>query len=300
MKKLLSIIAIGLIPFISISAQSEDSKSYLPKQGDIAFGINAKPILKYAGNFFNANTDNSLNYLGGEPVDGMIDEEHALYKKEFDDLLPKVSIMGKYMLTDNWGLRANVGLMFGTDIEKKYVQDDKVAMLDPWNESKLIDKRYTSKKGMSLMLGTEYRKGNNRVQGVFGMGAILGFVSKNVSYDYANAITDLNRTPSVSWNETVAKTGYRVLNEKTDNTVFYGVTGSAGVEWFVAPQIALGTEVNLSLCYVNGGQQYKKSEGYNEAAQKVDTRYDLDSPGDNKFVFGTENLGGSLYMVFYF
>ena len=296
MKRFFSIFTIVLMPLISINAQGGDSKNYLPKQGDIAFGIDTKPLLKYVGNVFNGNTDNSLDYLGGEPINGMFEEDDDLYS----DILPKVSIMGKYMLNDSWGIRANVGLMFGTDIDKEYVQNDKNTLLNPFDETKLIDKRITSKNGMSLMLGTEYRKGNNRIQGVFGMGAIFGFVSKNVSYSYANAVTSLNQFPTAAWRDEVEKTGYRVLNKKTDNNIFYGLTGSAGVEWFVAPKIALGAEVDLTLCYIKGGQQYTESEGYNTVTQTVETRFDLNFPGDNKFLFGTENLGGSLYMVFYF
>ena len=153
MKKIISLIAIGLMPFLSISAQN-DSKNYLPEQGDMAFGINVKPVLKYAGNIFNGTSGNSLDNLGGEPVSG----------KEFDsEILPDVSIMGKYMLSDNWGVRANVGLMFGTDKEKRYVQDDKALLLNPFDESKLIDQRNITKNGLSLMLGAEYRTGSDRI-----------------------------------------------------------------------------------------------------------------------------------------
>ena len=97
MKKLISIIAIGLMPFMSINAQSGDSKNYLPEQGDMAFGINVKPVLKYAGNIFNGNTGNELDYLGGEPVTANAEGFKS-------DILPDVSIMGKYMLSNNWGI----------------------------------------------------------------------------------------------------------------------------------------------------------------------------------------------------
>ena len=289
MKKIISLIAIGLMPFLSISAQN-DSKNYLPEQGDMAFGINVKPVLKYAGNIFNGTSGNSLDNLGGEPVSG----------KEFDsEILPDVSIMGKYMLNDSWGIRANVGLMFRKDMDRKYVKDDKNAVLNPFDETKLIDQKNTSKNGMSMMLGAEYRKGNDRIQGVLGMGVLLGFYSDKVSYNYANALTTINQQPTSAWSAP-ASNGYRILSQRTDNNVFYGVTGSAGVEWFVAPKVSLGAEVNLSLYGISGGQLYTDSEGYNVATKQVETRTDLDSPGSNKFRFGTENLGGSLYMAFYF
>lgn len=293
MKKLISIIAIGLMPFMSISAQSEDSKNYLPEQGDMAFGINVKPVLKYVGNIFNGTTNNKLKDLGGEPVTNNASDFKS-------DILPTVSIMGKYMLSDNWGVRANVGLMLGKDTDREYVIDDKQAVLDPFNESKLIDTRHTAKNGMSLMLGAEYRKGSKRIQGVFGMGVLFGFYNQNISYDFANAVTPLNDHPtSASWVKN-CKNGYRIVNEKTEGNLFYGITGSAGVEWFVAPKVSLGAEVNLSLYHINGGQLYTQSEGYNNVTQQFVERTDLTSPGNDKLRFGTENLGGSLYMAFYF
>lgn len=292
MKKFFSTIAIALIPFISISAQSEEPKQYLPEQGDMAIGFSATPVLKYVGNIFNNTSDNELAPLGGTPASkGFFDEYN------YENLAPTVSIMGKYMLSDKWGIRANVGLMFNKDKYNAYVRDDKAVMLNPFDESKLIDTRHTSRNGMSLLLGTEYRKGERRIQGVFGMGVLFGFISEKTSYDYANAITAVNQRPSMAWDWNSA---YRTLNKRTEKGIFYGITGSAGIEWFVAPKVSLGAEVNLSMYYINGGQEYTTSEGYNNALQKVEVRTDLTSPGSDTFRFGTENLGGSLYMAFYF
>jgi hypothetical protein len=291
MKKFISLIVAGLMPFVAISAQNEGGKNYLPEKGDMAFGINVKPVLKYVGNVFNSSVDNELDYLGGEPIS----------TKEYrNDIIPDVSVMGKYMLTENWGLRANVGMMFGADKKRSYVADDQHAELNPFDETKLIDVIKTKKNGMSLLLGAEYRKGNNRVQGVFGMGVLFGVLSEKTTYKYANAVTSLNQNPTSAWYSDWAKNPYRPLEEKTDKGVFYGITGSAGIEWFVAPKVSLGAEVNLSLYGINKGQLYTISEGYNVASQKVEERTDLTSPGDRNFRFGTENLGGSLYMAFYF
>ena len=287
MKKFISFIAIGLIPFMGINAQNESGKNYLPEEGDIAIGVNVKPVFKYVGNIFNGNTNNEMDYLGGEPVT----------TSEFkNSILPDVSIMGKYMLSDSWGVRANVGLMFGTDKEKRYVQDDKALLLNPFDETKLIDQRNITKNGLSLMLGAEYRTGSDRIQGVFGAGVLLGVISQKTTYHYANAVTSVNQQPSSAW----PSGAYRPLKVKADNGVFYGITGSAGVEWFVAPKVSLGAEVNLSLYGINSGQQYTESEGYNSSITQVEIRTDLTSPGDGKVRFGTENLGGSLYMAFYF
>lgn len=174
------------------------------------------------------------------------------------------------------------------------------AVLDPFSEKQLIDGRNLSCNGMSLMLGAEYRKGSRRVQGVFGMGVLFGFISDKTAYRYANELTTINQQPSsASWCK-YTDYGYRVLRERSETGVFVGATGSAGVEWFVAPKIALGAQVDLSLYYVAGGQVYTESEGYNTSTKVVENRRDLSSPGDDYFRFGTDSLGGALYVAFYF
>lgn len=296
MKRVFIIITACLFTLGTTFAQTVESKqkSYLPEKGDWAIGIDLKPVLNYVGNIFNGNTNNTVDYLGGEAVANKLDGWN-------NSITPSASIMGKYMLNNNFAIRANIGLLLKSDVNNAYVQDDKNAVLDPLNESKLIDSQKSKKNGMSLMLGAEYRKGTKRVQGVFGVGALLGFQNTTTKYNYANQITSINQTPSTSLvAPQAAINGYRVTKQKGASDVFYGVTGSAGVEWFVAPKISLGAEVNLCIYGISGGQQYKESEGWNNSTQTVETRYDLSSPGNSAFRFGTENIGGSLYMSFYF
>ena len=205
--------------------------------------------------------------------------------------------MGKYMLSDKWGLRANLGFMFRNNSYKSYVTDDEAKFLNSLDESKVVDVESIAKHGMSFMFGTEYRKGSKRVQGVFSAGVLMGFNSQKTSYKYGNKLTSINQTPSTAFPSAGA---YRTISKESKSNFLYGITAGAGVEWFVAPKIALGAEVNVSLYHIVGSQEATVSEGYNAATQKVETRYDLNSPGNNQFRFGTENVGGSLYMAFYF
>lgn len=293
MKKILFIITICLLPFAGTNAQQTEksTKDYLPKAGDWAIGIDVVPVLKYVGNAFNGNRNNEIEHLGGAPF------------TKGDDrftLIPDVSIMGKYMLTDEWAVRVNLGLMIRSENERRYVIDDKELVLNPLSENKVIDKAHYNRNGMSLAVGGEYRKGNRRVQGVFGFGALFAFQSDNTSYTWGNEITNINQTPSSSFNQFYA-TNYRTLKDNSDGSHFYtGLTGSAGVEWFICPKISLGAEVNLTAYYLFGTQTYRESEGYNESIGRVETKTDILSPGDRGFYFGTQSLGGSLNMTFYF
>lgn len=295
MKKILSIIIIGLLPLMGANAQEKAQKNYLPEEGDWALGIDVVPLLKYVGNAFNGNTNNELKGLSGTPF---------TKGTKFDNktLMPDVSIMGKYLLTDEWALRANVGIMIRSEYERSYIKDDKAAFLNPLSNDKVIDKAHYMKNGMSIMLGAEYRKGSKRVQGVFGAGLLFAFMNNKDTYTYGNEMTSINQNPTDSrpTNNSIPS-GYRVLTNNNDGSNFYtGITGSAGIEWFVAPKISLGAEVNLSIYYLFGTQQYVESEGYNALYQRVEKRTDLVSPGNRGFYLGTESLGGSLNMTFYF
>ena len=285
-----------MLPCATLSAQEsgkcdKTKKVYLPEAGDWSIGFDAVPVLKYVGNLFNGTSGNSLESLGGQPITNHLEG----YEK--GDIAPDVSITGKYMLTNEWAIRANVGFMVRTTLDNAYVTDDKAAALDPLSDAKVIDQCKTSKNGASLMLGAEYRKGKKRVQGVFGMGALFGVKQQKTVYSYGNALTALNQLPSQAWNQGDA---YRIDSQKGASDVFVGLTGSAGVEWFVAPKISLGAEVNLSLYYVFGGQTWTTSTGYNSVLNKVEQKTDIVSPGSDYFGFGTDNIGGSLYVSFYF
>lgn len=296
MKKIIAIILSACLFPAMLWAEDKEQKQYLPEEGDWALGIDVVPILKYIGNAFNGTDgSNGLDHVGGTPfTSGHFGNQ---------GLMPTVSIMGKYMLTDEWAVRANVGLMISSANDKAYSIDDKALAENPFSEAKVVDGARYDRNGMSMLLGAEYRKGSRRIQGVFGAGLLFAFQNSKETYSWGNALTEINQSPtSHSFaNMPTLPTGYRALKQNGAGSDFYlGLTGSAGVEWFVAPKIALGAEVNLSLYYIFGTQTYVESEGYNATLGKVETRTDLYAPGSNGIYFGTESLGGSLYMTFYF
>lgn len=296
MKKLIVIILSACLFPAMLWAEEKQQKQYLPEEGDWALGIDVVPILKYIGNAFNGTDgSNGLDHVGGTPfTSGHFGNQ---------GLMPTVSIMGKYMLTDEWAVRANVGLMISSANDKAYSPDDKALLTNPFSEAKVVDGARYDRNGMSMLLGAEYRKGARRIQGVFGAGLLFAFQNSKETYSWGNALTEINQSPTshAFANMPTLPTGYRALKQNGAGSDFYlGLTGSAGIEWFVAPKIALGAEVNLSLYYIFGTQTYVESEGYNATLGKVETRTDLYAPGSNGIYFGTESLGGSLYMTFYF
>ena len=174
--------------------------------------------------------------------------------------------------------------------------------MDPLSNAKVADYRSSRNTGISLLAGAEYRLGKKRIQGVFGAGVLVGVRKSVVNYSYGNEMTTINQKPTVAPNFSNVWNGdYRIVKEFSGRpSIYAGLTGSAGVEFFVAPKIALGAEVSLVAAYNFNQQTYTFSEGYNTSTEMIEKKTDLVSPMTGSFYLGTQNLGGSLYVSFYF
>lgn len=275
----------------------------LPTAGDIQLGVDVAPILRYVGNMFNGNTNNSLNNFGGEWV---VAPEQFLkeYNPVFD---PTVSIMGKYMITDNVAARANIGIMTLHENNRAYSIDDAAYALNNMSEAKVIDSYRANHSGAAFSLGAEYRRGYRWIQGIFGADVIYGFSTANRHYTYGNAVTELNQNPSRAYGLTTEVPGYwsngrgYILDYyNTGVNHHVGLDIRVGVECFMTSYLALGGEVSLTALWNVGAHEYMVTEGFNTLTNSVEQRTELVSPGSTSFTFGTRNLGGKLYLAFYF
>lgn len=307
MKKVISILlaAVLAVPMFAQRPTPEeranaDFSAWLPQEGDWSLGFGLDPIASFIGNMFNGTTWNGLNALQGESLADPV-------------AMPRMaSIMGSYMLTDKLAVRANIGLGIYGSTERQYVQDDAALFLNPYSTQDGLDVHKSLNLGASFSAGIEYRVGKRRVQGVFGAGLTYGFwgISKD-SYSYYNAITEANQAPSqqIYAPATItlpAKFNYlqnaRLLENSADlgHSHMVGIYGSAGVEWFVAPKIALGLNVNLLLDYQWTAARTQKWEGWNPVlAQRQEIIVHDKAPQDG-FTFTTDNIGANLYVAFYF
>ncbi len=293
MKKILSILMVALLAMPAIAAEPQEERAtrdyseWLPAQGDFSLGFSIDPLASFVGNMFNGTLNNGLDDLVGE----------ALYSNQ-------ASIMGEYMITDQLGLRANIGFNFGYHRERTYVQDDKAVMLDPISRAKVVDAAKYKRNGGSFAIGVDYHVGKRAIQGVFGGGVVYGLNVRSTTYAYGNGITEANQVPTTNATYTAISSfmpNARPLNEFNQGANhFVGLYGTVGVEWFVAPKIALGANVNLNLVYEVGAQQYVEYEGWNIATAQKENFTELKSPGNDGFNFGIENIGANLYVAFYF
>lgn len=315
MKKIISLMlaAILAVPMFAGEKQTPEERakadysSWLPEEGDWSLGFNLNPLAMFVGNMFNNTVGNTLNPMSGQSIGG----NNALAPIGAPNM---ASIMGTYMVTDNLGIRANIGLGIYSWNRRAYVIDDAAKFANPYSTLEGLDKEHRSNYGASFSLGAEYRVGKTRpIQGVFGAGLTYGFWGVNKrDYSYYNAITDANQNPTNGGLYPGAINGKfatdysfidnpRMLKQYTaQGTNIIGLYLSAGVEWFVAPKIALGLNVNVLFDYQWNPERVEVWEGWNKFTQQRQEITIHDRAMQDGFTFSTANVGANLYVAFYF
>lgn len=324
MKKILSIMLVAALAMPMFAEKSSieeranaDYSAWLPQAGEFSIGFSMDPFANFIGKMFQnaapgdyTRNESGLGYnIGGQGLGYNPDGERLTN--------PLVSIMGSYMLTDNLAVKANVGVIVDYTRTIYNVKDDAAAFENPFSQDLVNDLKKKGQYGGAFSAGIEYRLGKKRVQGVFGAGLMYVFQTNSTKYQYGNAVTELNQKPTVAGfdGEDVYATNpvdgvysaTRLINNAVSGDhgeAFWhriGLYTSVGVEWFVAPKIALGMNVNLDLLYKWSTNVCKQYEGYNLLTGEVDTFTDLHGVKNYSGVtFNTENIGANLYLAFYF
>ena len=317
MKKILSILLVAALasPMFAEKLSPEevanaDYSAWLPAQGDFFIGFSVDPFANFIGQMFSNGGATPDNYTrsGHYNIGGQ-----ALLKA------PVVSIMGGYMLTDNLGLKLNIGAIVDHQRTLYNVEDDAAKFENPFSHKLVNDELIHGEYGGSFAVGVEYRVGKKRVQGVFGAGLVYAFQTSSTKLSYGNMITELNQKPTVSADLDAAMNVYgtnvdpgvysatRLINDAASaagSDQFWhrgGLYTTVGVEWFVAPKIALGLNVNLDLLYRWSNNVCKQYEGFNLLTGEREVFTDLRNVSNyNGVHFGTENIGANLYVNFFF
>ena len=198
-------------------------------------------------------------------------------------------------------MRANIGLLTHNLTQRAYVTSDILTVTDPFSDVKLIDCAKSFNSGGSTALGLEYRVGKNRIQGIFSGDLVFAYQTRKDEFEYGNTLTLLNSNPTKSSiMPGFDAAGYRTTAKYYGDIFYCGAMLNAGVEYFIMPKVAIGTEVNMMFYYRMGSSAYESREGLNPYTNALETRDIITSPGDNELVFGTGNFGSKLYFVFYF
>ena len=290
-KKITALLMLSVLPLGVLTAQEE--KDYLPKAGDWAIGIDMQPVYSFFGNLANGDAGNGLGQFGGEDAFGAI---------------PSVSIMGKYMLDNTTAIRLNLGIEKAVDHHYDYRLDD-VENSDKPSGAKVQDYYKHNDAIYSLAAGIEFRKGENRIQGYVGADLVFEYEKDRYNISYGNILTNVNQDPTrdaATYNALglgVYNVGYwnnSYLTESYRKSTILGLAGKVGVEYFVVPKLAFGGEVSLMAAERFEAGSYTIQEGYNPISDQVETYTELVSPANREFYLGTLDMGGKLFMIFYF
>ncbi len=204
-------------------------QSILPAAGDWMLGLDATPYLNYAGNLFNSgNTSPSSAFVNGYQT-----------------------IFGKYMITDMTAWRGQARIGFNNYSESA---DD----LDSSNTALNI----------TLGFGKEWRKGNRRLQGIYGAEALLNIASNSAK----STIQDIET-------EQTSGLGLGV-----------GVRGFVGAEYFIFPKLSVGAEFGWGLMFMSQG----------EGETTVDGNTISKTASSNTISVDTDNANGVLKLLLYF
>ena len=309
--KFIGVTLSAMLITVSSFAQQREFEDYLPKAGTYSIGISANPIVNFAGNMFNGTIGQGIGAIGGSVLSPSVNNR---------PYFPTVSIMGKYLITDDIAVRMNVGFIINRVNDANYSIDDDARVIDPLSQAKVLNKMNQTGNGGSISAGVEYRVGSRKVQGIFSGSFMYAFSSTSQSFSYGNAITAENQTPSINdigsietedgvsrpnWGNDYISTlpgvaAARPLEYSAEGFHSAGLVGGAGIEWFIANQISLGAEVNLALIYTSNPKVYAIYEGYSSFSESVVNHTELISPSTSQFTFVTQNIGGNLSVNFYF
>jgi len=262
-------------------------KILLPEKSNWAIGVDMIPLLRSLGTVFWGES-NPMGFQGTPYFQGMP--------------YPNVSIVAKYMASRKCAIRANLGVTILSTTVGDNVRDDAAFFIDNSTAAKVTDYVETNAYGVSVAFGAEYRCGKKRVVGVFGGDLLFGYHAASIKYTYGNVITEFNQAPTTNqpYFATTTSPNTRALLQKNAGAISAGVQLTSGVEVFVAPKIALGGQVNLSYIFTYNRQMYREAEGFNTLSGKLEQRTDIQAPAGWSHRFNTNNLGGALYMIFYF
>ena len=230
------------IAALSLGAQDLTSKrgeNFLPEQGEWAIGFDASPFLNYVGNLFNAeNTSPQTMY---------INNLNTFY--------------GKMYYEDQKAYRAKVRIGFNNFTNRETV----MSVEDPSLE--LTDKEKVSSTFIGLGAGIENRRGNSRLQGLFGAEAFLWFANSKVTYEYGNALNTDNQSNMNVFDPDLDD----VTEISFGGTVGVQLRGFIGAEYFILPKISLGAEYGWGLTFSRTADGERVSQFWNDGTGEIET-----------------------------
>jgi hypothetical protein len=270
MKKTILLIA-GVMTCSLTFAQDLTSKkgeTMLPEEGDFSLGFDAAPFLNYVGNFLNAGA----------------------VAPSADWTNTDLAITGKMFADANTAYRAKVRIGFGSQTNITLTDTNTSSFGAPVY---IEDDTTTSYNAITIGCGIEKRRGNTRVQGIYGGEAMLNLGGGKTTFGYGQALGD-----------NYDLLAPRPTEDKLGSTLGVTIRGFAGIEVFVFPKVSIGFEYGWGLGFTSTGTGERTTESWDLVEANAPSQSLITSTTQTKrsseFGFDTDNSGGALTINFHF
>jgi hypothetical protein len=277
----ISFLALLSMSIIGINAQEQiqnkNGVDILPEEGQFALGFNAVPLINIIGNA-TAGQNKYINNMFGQNT-----------------------IFAKYMLSSNSAIRASFNINFNNFQNRNFVIDNTLNSPD----SLVTDAITVNNQSFAISGGYEMRRGNGRLQMLYGGDVAFIMSNSNRSFEYGNAFGPINQTPTATnWSNAgnafgSSSQGERNIEIVDGRTIGFGLRPFVGLEYFFAPNISLGAEFGWTLLFSSTADGQTTREYYSPSADEVFTRT-LPNAGSRSFTGGIDNLSGAVTLMFYF
>ncbi len=245
MKKVLLSAAVVLasVAVMGQSLVSKKGEPILPQALDYAVGFDAVPL-------FNSLKFNAPNATVGtaSPIAPL-----TFYGKRFD--------------SENAACRYTLMLSANSNKTTQLVDElDQGAATGDLVENELVDRNF----GVMLGFGREYRRGNTRIQGYWGLEGFVGINTSRSTIEYGNDRDDLADGTYIS--------------EQRNGTAFnLAGRGFMGVEYFFAPKFSVALEYGITAQLTTSG--FGETTSFDVAAGDAGSEETVDS-GNKTTNFG--------------
>lgn len=259
--------------------KNKNGVTILPQSGDFAVGMDLGGFFDYLGNvgndmFYNSFPNNF--FLNGN------------------------TFFFKYYLETDATIVAKLGVDYQNYADDRYVRDDAAFYNDPMSEAMVVDRMTVTSHDYSLSLGYQMYRGKGRLRAGYGAEVGVSYSDNIRKFEYGNSFTEVNTAPTTFDFNTFTTAN---LNRRAQVDQNYSAWGFGGdiflaLEFYVAPNIALGTEFAIGPYLMLPGQQSHTDEYWN--GESIQTQTLLDSPGDYNFNFNLFNPSARLYLLLNF
>jgi len=261
MKKIALTLSAATLVCITVSAQmttmtSKNGHEVLPQEGDYSISMDAVPLVNMALNAFDIMNDNGNNAV------------HPSYVTGFDQ-----TIVGKRFNSATSANRVRISIAHSDSTMRMFTPTfDDQGNVTGENED-VAKSRSTD---ILIGYGNEFRRGHNRLQGLYGYEGMLAFGSSSTKNKYGSDLA-------------VGQT--RELSSKDGASFGIGARGFVGAEYFFAPKMSIGAEFGWSLGISKTGRG--KVENETNTNGTIETEETEGGMSQGNWGFEVDNGGGA-------